>query len=76
VAGGRWLPLSVIDRAYPDPCEPRSVCARNARALFDSDLAGAFHLTRLTVVDNTGDGPVTETHQRRDGVRQPAAGST
>ena len=68
--GGRWVPLAVIDRAYPD-AQSRSVCAANARALFDSDLVRAVPLARLTIVDNTGSAPVTETHERRSGVLQP-----
>lgn len=69
--GGRWVPLAVIDRAYLDPHDRHSVCAANARALFDSAVVREPPLARLTIVDNTGPVPVTETHERRSGVLQP-----
>jgi predicted kinase len=72
--GGRWVPLSVIDRVYPDAHERHSVCAANARALFDSDVVRELPLARLTLVDTTGPVTVTETHERRSGVLQPRPG--
>jgi hypothetical protein len=69
--GGRWVPLAVIERAYPDRADRHSVCAANARALFDSPIVSELPVARLTVVDTTGPSPVTETHERRSGVLQP-----
>lgn len=59
--------LDVIDRAYPDPDSPRSVCAGNPRRLFDSETMHDLPLARLIVVDNSAAGTITETHERRDG---------
>lgn len=69
--GGRWVPLAVIDHAYPDPNDRHSACAANARALFDSEVVRELPLARLTIVDNTGPEPVTETYERRSGALQP-----
>ena len=68
--GGRWMPLSVIDRVYPDPGERHSVCAANARALFDSDVARGLPIARLTVVDSTG--PVPGDRDPRAALRSAA----
>lgn len=72
--GGRWVPLSAIDRVYPDAHQLRSVCAANAQTLFDSDVVRDLPLARLTLVDTTGPTPVTETRERRSGVLQPRPG--
>ncbi len=44
--GGRFVPAEAIDRAFPDPANRYSVCAANARALFDSSTARAFPSSR------------------------------
>lgn len=64
------MPRAVIDRAYPDPNDRRSMCAANARALFDSEVVRELPFARLTIIDNTGPEPVTETYERRSGALQ------
>ncbi len=68
--GGRFVPGDAIDRAFLNPADRHSVCAANARALFDSSTARALPIITLTVYDSTGAAPVTETHQRRAGALQ------
>ena len=62
--GGRFVPAEAIDRAFPNPADRYSVCAANARALFDSSTARALPLIRLTVHDSTAPVPVSTTQQR------------
>ncbi len=54
--GGRLTPAGAIDRAYT-PGRVRSVCAANARALFDSPAALDVAVMRLRVLDSTGPRP-------------------
>lgn len=68
--GGRFVPAGAIDRAFTDPTDRHSVCAANARALFDSRTARALPLITLTVYDSTGTQPMTQTQQRRSGELQ------
>ncbi len=68
--GGRFVPAHAIDRAFTNPADRHSVCAANARALFDSTTAQALPVITLTVLDSTGAAPTTETHQRRAGTLQ------
>ncbi len=65
--GGRFVPAEAIDRAFPDPADRYSVCAANARALFDSSTARALPVITLTVHDSTGPVPVSATQQRHAG---------
>ncbi len=65
--GGRFVPAEAIDRAFPDPADRHSVCAANARALFDPSTARALPVITLTVYDSTGPVPVSETQQRHLG---------
>lgn len=67
--GGRFVPAHAIDRVT-NPTDRQSVCAANARALFDSRTAQALPVITLTVLDSTGAAPATETHQRRSGTLQ------
>ena len=69
--GGRFTPAGAIDRAYT-PGQVRSVCAANARALFDSPAARDVAVMHLQVLDSTDPhGPVEERYERRSGVLQP-----
>lgn len=73
--GGRFTPASAIDRAYTAG-QVHSVCAANARALFDSPAARDVAVMRLQVFDSTAErGPVGERHERLSGVLQPHRGS-
>jgi len=65
--GGRFVPAEAIDRAFPDPVDRYSVCAANARALFDSATARALPVITLTVYYSTGPVPVSTTQQRHAG---------
>jgi len=65
--GGRFVPAEAITRAFPDPEDRYSVCAANARALFDSVTARALSIITLTVHDSTGPVPVSTTQQRHAG---------
>lgn len=69
--GGRFTPAGAINRAYPAGSS-RSVCAANARALFDSPAARDVATMRLRVLDSTDSrGPVEERYERLSGVLQP-----
>lgn len=72
--GGRFVPPSTIDRAFPSSTDTYSVCAINVRAAFDSATAHALPVITLRVLDSTGPTPVVETHERRSGVLQPRPG--
>ncbi len=65
--GGRFVPAEAIDRAFPNPADRYSVCAANARALFDSATARALPVITLTVYYSTGPVPVSTTQQRHAG---------
>jgi len=69
--GGRFTPASLIARAFPDPNDQHSVCAANARALFDSEAGSDFAVITLTVHDSTSGRLVIDTQQRRAGKLQP-----
>lgn len=68
--GGRFTPAGAIDRAY-EGGGLRSVCAANARALFDSPAARDVSTMRLRVLDSTDSrGTVEERYERLSGVLQ------
>jgi hypothetical protein len=67
--GGRYTPTAVIDRLFTPADAPRSVCAANARALFDSPAARDVAIMTLTVHDSTSGALAIAKHQRRSGQR-------
>lgn len=63
--GGRYVPVAVIERLFPDPLQPRSVCAVHARELFESDAAGDAATVTLTLCDSTSGRLVVSEEERR-----------
>lgn len=63
--GGRYVPAAVIDRLFPDPAEPHSICAEIARALFESDAAADLASVTLAVHDSTSGSVVSHTSRRQ-----------